>query len=262
MYTNADVAIEGASGDKVGVVIYGGLTQTIPSEEPLTFPLKVPIWVLLAGSPEEILEGIVSAQERGSTHIKIKISQLTVPQAKRVLKQLDPSLHWRIDCNRAFTLDQALEIFSGTAGLPHLCIEEPLYDLDSLPRFPFPFALDETLEEFPEFPIHSYPKLSTLILKPTILGGKKGCQPLLEKAQSHGLNVIFTGAYESGIGTLQIVSFAQRIKGQVGAKFEIEPLGLGTYSFLEEDVLVPRLNVEGKELILENYPALYQQRAD
>jgi len=40
MYTHADVAIEGANGVKVGVVIYGGLPQTIPSEEPLTFRFR------------------------------------------------------------------------------------------------------------------------------------------------------------------------------------------------------------------------------
>lgn len=40
MYTHADVAIEGANGAKVGVVIYGGIPQTIPSEEPLTFRFR------------------------------------------------------------------------------------------------------------------------------------------------------------------------------------------------------------------------------
>ncbi|CAF1447840.1 unnamed protein product [Adineta steineri] len=41
MYTHADVAIEGANGIKVGVVIYGGVPQTIPSEEPLTFRFRL-----------------------------------------------------------------------------------------------------------------------------------------------------------------------------------------------------------------------------
>ncbi|CAF3482923.1 unnamed protein product [Rotaria sordida] len=41
MYTHADVAIEGANGVKVGVVIYGGVPQTIPSEEPLTFRFRL-----------------------------------------------------------------------------------------------------------------------------------------------------------------------------------------------------------------------------
>lgn len=40
MYTHADVSIEGANGVKVGVVIYGGTPQTIPSEEPLTFRFR------------------------------------------------------------------------------------------------------------------------------------------------------------------------------------------------------------------------------
>jgi hypothetical protein len=40
MYTHADVSIEGANGVKVGVVIYGGLPQTIPSEEPLNFRFR------------------------------------------------------------------------------------------------------------------------------------------------------------------------------------------------------------------------------
>lgn len=40
MYTHADVLIEGANGVKVGAVIYGGLQQTIPSEDPLTFRFR------------------------------------------------------------------------------------------------------------------------------------------------------------------------------------------------------------------------------
>lgn len=40
MYTHADVSIEGGNGVKVGVVIYGGVPQTTPSEEPLTFRFR------------------------------------------------------------------------------------------------------------------------------------------------------------------------------------------------------------------------------
>lgn len=40
MYTHADISIEGANGVKVGAVIYGGLQQTIPSEDPLTFRFR------------------------------------------------------------------------------------------------------------------------------------------------------------------------------------------------------------------------------
>lgn len=40
MYTHADVAIEGGSGIKVGVVIYGGIPPTIPSEDPLVFRFR------------------------------------------------------------------------------------------------------------------------------------------------------------------------------------------------------------------------------
>ncbi|CAF1263772.1 unnamed protein product, partial [Didymodactylos carnosus] len=41
MYTHYDVSIESGDRTKVGVVIYGGIPQTIPSEEPLTFRYRL-----------------------------------------------------------------------------------------------------------------------------------------------------------------------------------------------------------------------------
>ncbi|CAF0980234.1 unnamed protein product [Didymodactylos carnosus] len=41
MYTHYDVSIESGDRTRVGVVIYGGIPQTIPSEEPLTFRYRL-----------------------------------------------------------------------------------------------------------------------------------------------------------------------------------------------------------------------------
>ncbi|CAF3518338.1 unnamed protein product [Rotaria socialis] len=41
MYTATDVTIEGSNGVKVGVIILGGVPQTIPSEEPLVFRFRL-----------------------------------------------------------------------------------------------------------------------------------------------------------------------------------------------------------------------------
>ncbi len=173
--------------------------------QPLSLPLSVPIWALYDYHPSVLSH----AKSRAYTHVKIKIGTLSPSEAKKAIHELSGAFHLRIDCNRAFSYLEALEIFShfDNDGKP-FCVEEPTSELNRLPHIPFPFALDETLEENPHFPIDQCPHLTTLILKPTLWGGTSGCAPLVQRAQLHNKEIIFTGAYESGIGTLQIASMA------------------------------------------------------
>lgn len=208
---------------------------------PPILPLSVPIWALQMYHPS-ILERI-----EGFSHVKVKIGHLSPSQAKDALRTLRGMCHLRIDCNRAFSYTQALQIFSNFDNGGHpFCIEEPTRDLSLLSQFPLPFALDETLEENPHFPLNDCPHLTTLILKPTLWGGKRGCQPFVDWAAQHGKETIFTGAYESGVGTLQIASLAQNSG----------PVGLQTYTSLKSDLFDPPLPLSTPVFTLLNLPQI------
>ena len=126
-------------------------------------------------------------------------------------------------------------------------MEEPTFELDRLDAFPFPFALDESLADIPLSQLTTFPQLTTLIIKPTV------CSYPLKIIEQLGKQIILTGAFESGIGTAQIATFAKR------RNLTSNPLGLDTYRFLEEDVLHSRLDFSQGSLTLPNQFCLNPQ---
>ncbi|MBS0652250.1 MAG: o-succinylbenzoate synthase [Verrucomicrobia bacterium] len=189
--------------------------------------VRFPLWALLAGTPKAIHEKAIRAELEGFRAIKIKVSNLSPSDAEQAIRPLIGKFQLRIDVNRAWSFDQAVEFFSQFPKSAIACIEEPTHELDRLHDFPFPFALDESLSEIPFSKIAAFPHLTTLIIKPTVTGGSYALK-ILEQL---GKQIIFTGAFESGIGTAQIAIFAHRLN------LMENPLGLDTYRFLKEDLL-------------------------
>lgn len=188
---------------------------------------RFPLWALLAGTPDAIKEKASRAAQEGFRAIKVKVSNLSPSDAEQVIRPLIGKFQLRIDVNRAWNFDQAVEFFSQFPKSAIACVEEPTHDLDRLHDFPFPFALDESLPEIPFSKIAAFPHLTTLIIKPTITGGSYA----LKIIEQLGKQIIFTGAFESGIGTAQIAMLAHHLN------IMENPLGLDTYRFLKEDIL-------------------------
>ncbi len=129
-------------------------------------------------------------------------------------------------------------------------IEDPTFEIDQLAHFPFPFALDETVDLYQSLPIHSYSNLYGFILKPTILGGEKGCKPYIEFAKKHSLKIVFSPAFESGLGLLQILSLAKKLN------LTTDPIGLDTYRYLKYDLLSPAVNFSAPILTMTHLPSI------
>ena len=221
---------------------------------PPLLPLEVPLYALLTGTPKEILERAEIATSQGYQTVKVKVSSFSLQTAKKLLEQLSTQFCLRVDCNSAFSFNEASALFSNFDPTLFDYIEDPTYEIEHLSSFTHPFALDETVLHYLQFPPENYPHLYGFVLKPSLLGGKKGCAPLIDWAKKHRLKVIFSSLFESSVGLLQIASLANHFgQGE-------DPLGLDTYRYLKEDLLISKIDFNTPTLVVEQLPTLNLER--
>ena len=197
---------------------------------------QAPLYALLEGKPEEVLHQANVAFEEGYKTVKVKVSSFKIEAAADLLGALKDRFRLRIDCNRAFSFEEAISLFSKFEENTFDYIEDPTFETSRLADFPFPFALDEAVSDAFNLPLKTYENLYGFILKPTLLGGKKGCAPLVAYAQKNNLKVVFSSTFESGLGLLQILSLASHFN------LLTEPLGLDTHRRLTQDLLSSSAN--------------------
>jgi O-succinylbenzoate synthase len=130
--------------------------------------VTAPLYAFLQGSPEEILTRAENAYARGYHVAKIKISSLSVEDAVELIHALTDRFRLRVDCNRAFSFDQAVALFSRVDPRQLDYVEDPTYETERLADFPFPFALDEM----------------DLSSSPPFSAAKKGVHPLFTLLKS------------------------------------------------------------------------------
>ncbi len=210
------------------------------------------LYALLSGTPDEVLKQAEIASAQGYCTIKVKVSSFSIAAAQKVLGSLQKRFRLRVDCNSAFSFDEAVSLFSPFDPAVFDYIEDPTYEFKRLPEFTHPFALDETVSQYRSIS-HESSNLYGFILKPTILGGIKGCAPLIDFAKKHQLKIVFSPAFESGVGLLQILSTARHF----GLLDDL--IGLDTYRYLKYDLLMPSVNFSTSKLTVNAPPQINLQ---
>lgn len=213
-------------------------------------PATAPLYAFLSGSKEEILAQADRAASEGYTTVKIKIRALTPQQITDVLNALKGRFRLRVDCSSRWTVTEANTLFSLFDPSCFDYIEDPTFELHRLHAFTHPFAIEKDVLQYQSLPIHTWPLLYGFILKPTVLGGKKGCESLIAFARRHRLRVVFSPAFESGLGLLQILSVAKH--------FQLldTPIGLDTHRHLVHDLLEPGILFNTPRLTVTALPAI------
>ena len=182
-------------------------------------------------------------REAGYEAVKLKVGNRPVQEDVALVRSMKEALGGgvalRLDANRAWTLDEALEFARGIEGARVEYLEEPLSDPADLETFTrdcgVPVALDESLVGMaPEF-LEEQRYAAAVVMKPSFLGGISRMLRLAEGAASLGLRPVVSSAYETGVGTAALVALAAGLGGG-----EI-PAGLDTYRRLAGDVVEPRL---------------------
>lgn len=204
------------------------------------------VWLngLLSGSPQEVLRDARRMRDAGYRAVKLKVGRQTVEKdaelVRAVSEMLSGSVSLRLDANRAWSLEDAASFARATQDLRYEYIEEPLADAALLPRFASetgaPVALDESLVGMEPEDLSSHGYARAVVLKPTLLGGISRTLRLAGRAGQLGITPVISSAYETGIGTLGLISLAAAVVGNA-------PAGLDTYRRLAGDVLMPPLDL-------------------
>jgi O-succinylbenzoate synthase len=203
------------------------------------------VWLngLLSGSAKEVLAEARRMTDAGYCAVKLKVGQRTVKEDSGLIHAvsgiLGDGVSLRLDANRAWNFDEAREFARSTADLSYEYIEEPLADAALLPRFVSetgaPVALDESLVDMAPEDLSNHGYARAVVLKPTLLGGISYTLRIAEQARRFGIPAVISSAYESGMGTLGLISLA--------ATTGEAPAGLDTYRRLAGDVFDPPLNL-------------------
>jgi O-succinylbenzoate synthase len=192
---------------------------------------------LISGSIEKVLAEATTMAGEGYRAVKLKVGRRSVSEdaevVRRVGKVLGGKVSLRLDANRAWGFDEALEFARGVSGTQVEYVEEPLAAparLAELARgWGLAVALDESLIGMrPEdLGLHAYAR--GVVLKPTLLGGVLRVLGLATAAKTLGMVPVLSSSYEAGVGIGALVALAA-VVGE-------EPAGLDTYGALAEDVL-------------------------
>lgn len=191
---------------------------------------SVPTSALLMGSAKEILEQAKLRYKEGFSSAKLKVGNLTLEEAGKVIHQLRDKFHLRIDVNRAWSNSDSLHFFSKYPLGAFDYIEEPFENTQDLSLFPHPIAIDESFpHDLSLQQIEQLPNLRALIYKPTIQGGMANCIPLYRWASKRGISLVLSSSFESDLGLAHIASIAHRLSIST-------PIGIGTYQHLAKTI--------------------------
>ena len=208
---------------------------------------------LLMGSPQEILHQANLRYTQGFRSAKLKVSNLTFKEAADVIGRLKDRFHLRIDVNRAWDTSDSLRFFQQFALDAFDYVEEPFQNPYELHLFSHPLAVDES---FPNplslSQLEALPTLKALIYKPTLQGGLLGCLPLHQWATKNSIDVVLSSCFESAIGLCAIASMAHRLS-------LLEPIGIGTYHYLQESPSMDLLRFDRSHAIIKPKTICYSK---
>ncbi len=178
-------------------------------QEALTWPAAA----LFMGSVQDIF--LRAEKFRDFTHAKLKVGKLSLSDAVHAANALKKDFRLRIDFNGLWKPQTVLAFCSHFIPDDFDYLEDPGTDVS-----PFASADDEN-DSGGDF----------RIWKPSVLG-----------IPTPSPRLILSSAYETGIGTARLVQLAHQLN------LPQHPIGLGTYHYLEEDLLKEPLQFEGGKI--------------
>uniref|UniRef100_A0A2P2MWF1 Mandelate racemase/muconate lactonizing enzyme C-terminal domain-containing protein n=1 Tax=Rhizophora mucronata TaxID=61149 RepID=A0A2P2MWF1_RHIMU len=210
------------------------------------------------GTPAEVAYIATSLIEQGFTAIKFKVARWRDPVEdaaiiQEVRKMVGEQIAIRVDANRRWTYEEAIQFGTLVKGCDLQYIEEPVQDEVDIIKYSeetgLPVALDETIDILQENPLdmlakYTHPGIVALVIKPSVIGGFEKAALIAQWAQQQGKMAVVSAAFESSLGLstyilfshfleLQNVDLCNVMHRKVGPSIAH---GLGTYRWLKQDV--------------------------
>ena len=186
---------------------------------------------------KDLLDNKIAALGMHVHSVKVKVAQTSIEDELSLIYGIlrtRPDLKLRLDANRGFTLEQAIE-FAACLPLDTIeYIEEPCQNpqdnLEFYQAIGMPYALDESLND-PDYQFAMQNGLTALVIKPMLLGSIEKLANLIETAQSYGVRCIISSSLESSLGINDLAHLAAILTPD-------EIPGLDTLSAFSQDLVV------------------------
>lgn len=210
------------------------------------------------GTPKQVAHVVSQLVHEGFTTIKLKVARRDNPiedvaVIQEIREMVGYMINIRVDANRKWTYEEAVEFGSGVKYFDLQYIEEPVCLEDDIIRFCqescLPVALDETINNL-KGDFHNklqnfvHPGIVAIVIKPSVVGGFENAALIAKWAQLHDKRAVVSASFESSLSLSAYVQFAYYLEQQNVTicrlkKRELSAAvahGLGTYQWLKEDV--------------------------
>ncbi|MBK7142942.1 MAG: o-succinylbenzoate synthase [bacterium] len=213
---------------------------------------SVPLNALLSGDEADILEKATLLVSQGYRAVKLKVGRQSleadIALTYRLHARLNGRATLRLDANRAWSFDQAMEFAKAVEILPLEYVEEPLMDPSGLAElakaWKLPLALDESLIDLPPEKLYHFVGLKALILKPMLLGGFVAALDWAKWGRRRDLISMVSSSFESSVGLMLLGHFAAQLSPDI-------PCGLDTSDWFVENLLERPLPTQSGSLQLD-----------
>ena len=202
---------------------------------------------ILAASPRALVDvqhlctATVDAVEQLLPHlsdgdtVKLKVGRARANQEARAIELLlsQSSARLRLDANRAWSLDDAIDRLRNVPWSRVDYVEEPLAQPDQIDALvdatDARIAWDETRREREHEALHHHPAVRAWIVKPQAVGGDHGLRALDASRGDHDIALVLSSCLETGMG---LAHQAQLAAAHACVAF---PAGLGTQHVYRSD---------------------------
>ena len=209
-----------------------------------------------AGSVDETVAAAVAASVAGYATLKLKAGSreaagTLIDRVLEVRAAVGPGVALRLDVNGTWTLDEATARLRPLEGILEY-VEQPLpvgarggaAQLRTMVGVPV--AADEAVTS-PEVAaaLVEQAAADVLVVKPARVGGPAAVAEIASFAAAHGVPVVVSSLFETGIGLAAAIACAATLPDVPGWPAADRAHGLATSGVLEHDLLARPLVVEG-----------------
>lgn len=218
--------------------------------------------------PAASAQAALQAVEAGFRTLKLKggherEAEVLADRIRVIRRAVGPEVRLRLDVNGAWDRTTAEDRLEALERLDLEYVEQPLPadDLEGLAelrrRFEIPIAADESVESVRAArDILAAGAADVLVVKPARVGGLAAAAEIAAMASAHGVGIVVSTLFETGIGIATGLAVAAGLATTAGPDGldQDDDHGLATAGLLEHDLLVDHLPIDGGRMRVPDRP--------